>query len=92
MVFALSAALLLSSAAPSPGEDAQADVMQRLLAKSERAGGRKQLTPHAARVERRAQLSEYEREVMTKQIMQAISGTAEVGRYQAPIIRVYAHS
>lgn len=72
-------ALLVSSAASLPGEAKDTDVLQRLLAKKERVrdmGGRPQPVPPArtARQERRAHLSEDEREIVTKQIMQAISG------------------
>lgn len=79
-------ALLVSSAASLPGEAKDTDVLQRLLAKKERVrdmggrpgdmGGRPQPVPpaHTARQERRAHLSEDEREIVTKQIMQAISG------------------
>lgn len=77
-MFAL-VALLVSSAASLPGEVKDSDVLQRLLAKKERVrdmGGRPQPVPpaHAGRQERRAHLSEDEREIVTKQIMQAISG------------------
>lgn len=76
---ALLVALLVSSAASSPGEATETDALQRLLAKRERArdlSGRQQPAPqaHMARVERRAHLTEDEREIATKQIMQAISG------------------
>lgn len=72
-------ALLVSSAASLPGEAKDTDVLQRLLAKKERVrdmGSRPQPVPpaHTARQERRAHLSEDEREIVTKQIMQAISG------------------
>lgn len=73
---ALLVALLVSSAASSPGEATETDALQRLLAKRERArdlSGR-QPQAHMARVERRAHLTEDEREIATKQIMQAISG------------------
>lgn len=76
---ALFVALLVSSAASSPGEATETDALQRLLAKRERVtdlSGRQQLAPgaHIARVERRAHLTGDEREIVTKQIMQAISG------------------
>lgn len=76
---ALLVALLVSSAASSPGEATETDALQQLLAKRERArdlSGRQQPAPqaHMARVERRAHLTEDEREIATKQIMQAISG------------------
>lgn len=64
-------ALLVISAASSPGEAKETNVLQQLLAKRE-----PQLVPqaHIARMERRAHLSEDEREIVTKQIIQAISG------------------
>lgn len=79
VVFALLAALLVSGAASSPGEAEDTNVLQQLLAKREKvrgAAGRQEPAPqgHSARVERRPHLSEDEREIMTKQIMQAISG------------------
>ncbi len=81
VVFALLVALLLSSAASSP---AGTDVLQQLLAKREKVtelGSRQDPAPRATseRMERRAHLSEDEREIMTKQIMQAISGMQGVG-------------
>ncbi|XP_068995909.1 cholecystokinin [Embiotoca jacksoni] len=78
VLFAL-VALLVSGAACSPGssaagEDKQTDILQQLLANREKArdsaGGRPAPRAHLAR---RAHLSEDEREIMTKQIMQAIS-------------------
>lgn len=81
MVFALLVALLVSAAA---GE-AEETLLQQLLAKRERAArgpaARQEPAPQAlsARMERRAHLSEDEREIMTKQIMQAISGMLLVG-------------
>nr|XP_046261378.1 gastrin/cholecystokinin-like peptide [Scatophagus argus] len=78
VVFALLVALLVSIAASSPREAAETNVLQRLVAKRERVtnlNGIQEPAPraHATRVERRAHLSEDEREIMTKQIMQAIS-------------------
>lgn len=78
---ALLAALLVSSAASSLAEAKDAGVLQRLLAKTERESSvREQPSPgaHSARMERRAHLSEEEREIVTKQIMQAISGMLRV--------------
>ncbi|XP_031145324.1 gastrin/cholecystokinin-like peptide [Sander lucioperca] len=74
VVFALLVALLVFSAA---GE-AEETKLQQLLAKREKVRGsadRQKPAPQAspARMERRAHLSEDEREIMTKQIMQAIS-------------------
>ncbi|XP_034717752.1 gastrin/cholecystokinin-like peptide [Etheostoma cragini] len=76
VVFALLVALLVSSAA---GEAEETHLLQQLLAKREKVRGsadRQKLAPKASppRMERRAHLSEDEREIMTKQIMQAISG------------------
>ncbi|KAI4833075.1 hypothetical protein KUCAC02_016000 [Chaenocephalus aceratus] len=70
VVFALLMALLVSS-----GEAREAGLLQQLLAKRDPAG-RQETAPQAppARPERRAHLSENDREIMTKQIMQAISG------------------
>ncbi|XP_044047368.1 cholecystokinin [Siniperca chuatsi] len=80
MVFALLVALLVSSAASSPESSAvgETNILQQLLAKREKvrgSAGRQEPAPqtHSARMERRAHLSEDNREVMTKQIMQAIS-------------------
>ncbi|XP_033976655.1 cholecystokinin [Trematomus bernacchii] len=69
VVFALLTALLVSS-----GEAREAGLLQQLLAKRDPAG-RQEPAPQAppARPERRAHLSEDDREIMTKQIMQAIS-------------------
>lgn len=78
---ALLAALLVSSAASSLAEAKDAGALQRLLAKTERESSvREQLSPgaHNARMERRAHLSEEEREIVTKQIMHAISGMLRV--------------
>lgn len=74
LVFALLVALLVSDSASSLTESSAAEeakganVLQRLLAKREEVRGA------AARVERRVHLSENEREIMTKQIVQAITG------------------
>ncbi|KAK5899821.1 hypothetical protein CesoFtcFv8_009252 [Champsocephalus esox] len=69
VVFALLMALLVSS-----GEAREAGLLQQLLAKRDPAG-RQETAPQSppARPERRAHLSEDDREIMTKQIMQAIS-------------------
>ncbi|XP_054896945.1 uncharacterized protein LOC129366887 isoform X2 [Poeciliopsis prolifica] len=74
LVFALLVASMASDSAASPqsaaaGQAKGADVLQRLLAKRE--GVRE---ASATRAERRAHLSEDEREIMTKQVMQAIAG------------------
>lgn len=81
VVFTLLAALLVATAASSAGHAKKTDVLQQLLAKREKVrvpGGDEQPEPEPepkpARVERRVQLSDDEREIMTKQIMQAISG------------------
>ncbi|XP_051240333.1 gastrin/cholecystokinin-like peptide [Dicentrarchus labrax] len=77
--FALLVALLVSAAASTPVEAKETNVLQQLLAKREKMtdlAGRQELAPQAhsaARLERRAHLSEDEREIVTKQIMQAIS-------------------
>lgn len=78
MVFTLLAVLLIVTAA-SCEQIKKTDVLQQLLAKSEKVrmlNGDQQPEPEPkpARVERRVQLSADEREIMTKQIMQAISG------------------
>ncbi|XP_040892743.1 gastrin/cholecystokinin-like peptide [Toxotes jaculatrix] len=83
VVFALLVALLVCGAASSPespaaGEVTESHTLRQLLAKKEKGRGsthRQELAPqtHTARMERRAHLSEDEREIMTKQIMQAIS-------------------
>ncbi|XP_042341204.1 gastrin/cholecystokinin-like peptide [Plectropomus leopardus] len=72
---ALLVALLASCAA---GESDETNLLQKFLAKRENVRGsvvRQELAPqaHSARVVRRAHLSEDEREIVTKQIMQAIS-------------------
>lgn len=79
VVFALLVVLLVSSAASSPVEGKDTNVLRQLLAKREKVnelGVRQEPAPWAdpARMERRAHLSEDEREIMTKQVMQAISG------------------
>ncbi|KAF3844010.1 hypothetical protein F7725_016058 [Dissostichus mawsoni] len=69
VVFALLMALLVSS-----GEAREAGLLQQLLAKRDPAGRQEPATQGPpARPERRAHLSEDDREIMTKQIMQAIS-------------------
>ncbi|KAK2815773.1 hypothetical protein Q5P01_026240 [Channa striata] len=78
VLFALLAALLVSTAASSPGETKETRTLQQLLAQRQRAresSVRQELAPQAfsARTERRTPLSEDDREIMTKQIMQAIS-------------------
>lgn len=81
VVFALLVALLVSGAASTTetGETEETNVLKQLLTKHEMAKdstGRQRQAPrtHSARLERRAHLSVDEREIMTKQIMQAISG------------------
>lgn len=79
MVFALLAVLLVATAASSAGSTKKTDVLQQLLTKAEKVRelSRKQQPepqPNLARAERRVQLSDDEREIMTKQIMHAISG------------------
>lgn len=84
VVFALMAALVVSGAASSPessaaGEGKETNTLHRLLAKREKVRDlalRQGLAPQtrSGRMERRAHLSEDEREIMTKQVMQAISG------------------
>ncbi|XP_026216243.1 gastrin/cholecystokinin-like peptide [Anabas testudineus] len=79
----LIAALLVSSAACSPESSAagaarESNILQKLLAKRgtmRDSSSRREPAPQtlSARMERRAHLSEDEREIMTKQIMQAIS-------------------
>lgn len=84
LLFVLLVALLqCSSAASSPAQPREADALRQLLAKREKArlpGSRQELEAPAqsARPARRAHLSEDEREIMTKQIMQAISGMLRV--------------
>ncbi|XP_072239862.1 uncharacterized protein [Leuresthes tenuis] len=79
VVFALLAALLVSDAASSPetsaaGGDKETNVLQQLLAKREKARDSAGRLMPASRAQRRAHLSEDDREIMTKQIMQALSG------------------
>lgn len=78
MVFALLAALLLSSAAP-PVQANESNALQRLLPKrgeTTRLTGSQVSAPqgHTAQMDRRAHLTEDERDSVTKQILQAISG------------------
>ncbi|XP_047435274.1 cholecystokinin [Mugil cephalus] len=81
VVFGLLVALLVSGVISSPETPAaveakETNVLRELLAKRDNlrdSAGRQKPGPHSARVERRAHLSEDEREIMTKQIMQAIS-------------------
>ncbi|XP_038570107.1 cholecystokinin isoform X2 [Micropterus salmoides] len=80
VVFALLVAVLVFGASATPQSSAAADtsVLQQLLAKREKVrelAGRQEpeSQTHSARMERRAHLSEDERETMTKRIMQAIS-------------------
>ncbi|KAM4594178.1 uncharacterized protein V3H82_026816 isoform 1-T1 [Fundulus diaphanus] len=73
-VVALLVALLVSDSASSPESSAAREakgvnVLQRLLAKREKV----REAEGAARAERRTHLSEDDREIMTKQIMQAIT-------------------
>lgn len=79
MAVALLAVLLIATAASSAGDTKKTDVLQKLLTKTEnvrmlRGKQQQESQPDLARVERRAQLSDDEREIMTKQIMQALSG------------------
>lgn len=79
LVFTLLAVLLVATASSSAGHTTKTDVLQQLLAKREKVrvpSGDQQPEPEPkpARVGRRVQLSDDEREIMTKQIMQAISG------------------
>lgn len=79
MALALLAALLSAAAASSAGNARKTDVVQQLLTQTEKVRmlrGKQQPEPQPqlARLERRVQLSGDEREIMTKQIMQAISG------------------
>uniref|UniRef100_UPI0037E72040 uncharacterized protein n=1 Tax=Semicossyphus pulcher TaxID=241346 RepID=UPI0037E72040 len=78
VVFALLVALLITGAASSPGEAKDSNALQQLLAKrmKVRDSATKQAPApqaHSTRTQRRTHLSEDEREIMTKQIMQAIS-------------------
>ncbi|TNN71249.1 hypothetical protein EYF80_018597 [Liparis tanakae] len=62
---------------PAAGEAEKTPLLRQLLANREAASRREPPPPPpqvpSARMERRARLSEDEREIMTKQIMQAIS-------------------
>ncbi|XP_023122612.1 cholecystokinin [Amphiprion ocellaris] len=76
LVLALLAALLVSGVASSPepsaaGEAKEENILQRLLTRREKMRDTK--SAPQTRVERRPHLSEDEREIMTKQVMQAIS-------------------
>uniref|UniRef100_A0A3Q2NPP9 Cholecystokinin-like n=1 Tax=Fundulus heteroclitus TaxID=8078 RepID=A0A3Q2NPP9_FUNHE len=73
LVVGLLVALLVSDSASAPESSAAREakgvnVLQRLLAKREKAR-----EAEASRAERRTHLSEDDREIMTKQIMQAIT-------------------
>lgn len=79
MAFLLLAVLLIATAVPSAGHTKKTGVLQQLLTKTDKVRvlrGKQQPEPqpNLARMERRVQLSDDEREIMTKQIMQAISG------------------
>lgn len=79
IVSTLLAVLLAATAVASAGHPQKTDVLQQLLAQRDRVrvpSGDQQPEPQPqpARVERRVQMSGDEREIMTKQIMQAISG------------------
>ena len=83
MVFALLVALLVSDAASSPetsaaGGDKETNVLRQLLAKREKARDSAGRLMPVSRAERRAHLSEDDREIMTKQIMQALSGMLNI--------------
>ncbi|CAJ1053702.1 gastrin/cholecystokinin-like peptide isoform X3 [Xyrichtys novacula] len=74
LVFALLVALLVSGEASSPREAKDTHGLKQLLdkrAKVRDSVGREE--PALRRTQRRTHLSEDEREIMTKQIMQAIS-------------------
>ncbi|XP_075894966.1 uncharacterized protein LOC142896913 [Nelusetta ayraudi] len=79
VMFAMLLVLLVSSAASSSpsGEAGDSEALQRLLASRRRAPSIGEppapRAPLATRAERRAHLSDEEREIVTKQIMQAIS-------------------
>ncbi|XP_056264298.1 uncharacterized protein LOC130189497 [Pseudoliparis swirei] len=80
-VFVALALLVLLLPPPAAGEAEKTPLLRQLLANREAArssaAGRWEPSPPpqvpSARTERRARLSEDEREIMTKQIMQAIS-------------------
>ena len=74
VVFTLLVVLLVSSATSSPADTKGTNVLQQLLAKTVKVRQQPAPQAHSARTERRAHLSEDEREIVTKQIMQAISG------------------
>lgn len=79
MAFALLAVLLIATAVSSPGHTKKTDVLQQFLTNTDKVrvlSGKQQpeFQSNLARMERRVQLSDDEREIMTKQIMQAISG------------------
>ncbi|CAG5929016.1 unnamed protein product [Menidia menidia] len=76
LVLALIVALLVLGSSPDPAAAAETQVLHRLLAKREKA--RDPAGPET-RAERRAHLSEDEREMMTKQIVQAISEVMNSG-------------
>nr|XP_043885080.1 cholecystokinin [Solea senegalensis] len=78
VMFALLAALVVSGADSAPAESQESSTLHQLLADKEKTrdwSRRQDLAPQtqSARMLRRAHLSEDEREIMTKQIMQAIS-------------------
>lgn len=77
VVVTLLAALLASSASSAPEES---NILRKLLVKKERMSETSNKQEPAPRTERRAHLSGDEREIMTKQIMQAISGMSWVGQ------------
>lgn len=73
-VVPLLAVLLLAAVASPAGHTKKTEVLQQLLTKREKLP-EAEAQVKDARVQRRVQLSDDEREIMTKQIMQAISGT-----------------
>ncbi|XP_041839494.1 gastrin/cholecystokinin-like peptide [Melanotaenia boesemani] len=78
VLFALLGALLVSGAAssaetPAAQESKEVNVLKQILAKREKMRDSSDRLKPAMRAERRAHLSEDSREIMTKQIMQAIS-------------------
>lgn len=72
-VFPLLAVLLVATVASSAEHTKKTHVLQQLLTKREKLP-EAEAQVKDARVQRRVQLSDDEREIMTKQIMQAISG------------------
>lgn len=79
MAFALLAVLLIATAVSSPGHTKKTDHLQEFLTNTDKVRllsdkQQPEPVPNLARMERRVQLSDDEREIMTKQIMQAISG------------------